>query len=73
MENEKKYSGYGYHGGGRPKAEKTKSANLNIRMSEEDKVKLQEEAKKAGLSVTEYILQSLKYYYAKAADEYLKN
>jgi hypothetical protein len=50
---EKKYSGYGYHGGGR-KSE-GKSANVAIRCKPEDLEKIKRNARDAGMTVSEYI------------------
>ena len=51
---EKKYSGYGYHGGGRPKGSKNKAKALNvrdrnigIRVSESELSLIKEKAQKA--------------------------
>lgn len=67
-ENEKpKYSGYGYHGGGRPKGSKNKSKrpksentrcrNIGIRVSEAELSLIKEKARAAGLSITDFIVR----------------
>ena len=59
-QKEKKYSGYGYHGGGR-KAEgdepKTITMSIVCTASERDKIKTL--AKKSGLSVSRFILSCI--------------
>ncbi|MBQ0003596.1 MAG: hypothetical protein KBT21_08655 [Treponema sp.] len=51
-----KYSGYGYHGGGRPKSENAKKKNLCIRLTEEQLNELKKNAEKENKSVTDFIL-----------------
>lgn len=61
-EKEKKYSGYGYHGGGRPKKaqeEKTIYKTVSICGSPSEIEKLKELAQAAGLTVSRYILDNL--------------
>lgn len=58
MNDEKKYHGYGYHGGGRKPSEKPKNRNLNIRLTEEALNAIKEKASASGKSVTEFILFS---------------
>ena len=52
-EIEKKYSGYGYYGGGR-KSE-GKSANIAIRCKPEELEKIKRNARDAGMTMSEYI------------------
>lgn len=63
MENEKtekKYSGYGYHGGGRKKkADKKIFVNTTISGTPEEISRLKEAAKKAGKTVSRLVLDSL--------------
>ena len=58
------YSGYGYHGGGRPKGwRKTdgteRTAQLQIRLTAAQKEELKERAQAAGLTVSAYVLKML--------------
>ena len=55
MAEEKKYSGYGYHGGGRPKSEvpiKKFSVSANIL----DYELIKAEAEKQGMSISKYLI-----------------
>src|SRR5574344_692289 len=51
----KKYSGYGYHGGGRKAGTAEKTANLNIRCKPEELEKIKRNARDAGMTMSEYI------------------
>ena len=52
-EIEKKYSGYGYHGGGRKSEGKT--ANIAIRCKPEELENIKRNARDAGMTMSEYI------------------
>lgn len=55
MAEEKKYTGYGYHGGGRPKSDvpiKKFSVSANIL----DYELIKAEAEKQGLSISKYLI-----------------
>jgi hypothetical protein len=59
MSDEKKYSGYGYHGGGRkplPEEQKKKYITISISGQPEEIVKLKEVAFKNGKSVSRLVL-----------------
>ncbi len=57
-EEEKKYSGYGYHGGGR-KPTGIKRVSVNISGQPEEITQLKELAKKSGKNLSRFILDSL--------------
>ena len=52
---EKKYSGYGYHGGGRKSGTAEKTANLNIRCTQDELDKIKRNACDAGMTMSEYV------------------
>lgn len=55
MAEEKKYTGYGYHGGGRPKAEvPIKKFSISASVNDYDQIKA--EAEKKGLSISKYLI-----------------
>lgn len=55
MTEEKKYSGYGYHGGGRPKAEvPIKKFSISASVNDYDIIKA--EAEKQGMSISKYLI-----------------
>ena len=55
MAEEKKYTGYGYHGGGRPKAEvPIKKFSISASINDYDIIKA--EAEKQGLSISRYLI-----------------
>lgn len=72
MAEEKKYVGYGYHGGGRPKGSKNPNAgrkkkieggrtrNIGIRVSEEELAFIKSKASELGLSLTDLFLEGIK-------------
>ena len=52
---EKKYTGYGYHGGGRPKAEvPIKKFSISASINDYDLIKA--EAEKQGMSISKYLI-----------------
>lgn len=62
MAKEKKYSGYGYHGGGR-KAKapgKPRLYTMSIVVSEEERTWIREQAIKANKSQSAWILENLR-------------
>lgn len=60
MEEETKYKGYGYHGGGRKKVENKKVfVNTTISGTPEEIAKLKELAKQANKTVSKYVLENL--------------
>ncbi len=58
MSEEKKYSGYGYHGGGRKKGsgEGTKRVSFSVSCQPEELEKVKALAEKAGKSVSRFLL-----------------
>lgn len=54
-EEEKKYTGYGYHGGGR-KATGVKRVSFSVSCQPEELDKVKELAEKAGKSVSRFLL-----------------
>ena len=55
MKEEKKYTGYGYHGGGRPKAEvPIKKFSISASVNDYDQIKA--EAEKQGMSISKYLI-----------------
>lgn len=55
MTEEKKYTGYGYHGGGRPKAEvPIKKFSISASVNDYDIIKA--EAEKQGMSISKYLI-----------------
>ena len=60
MENqEKKYTGYGYHGGGRKRKSDGGRQSFNVSCTQEEKEKIKSLAKKNGLTVSEMIITSV--------------
>ena len=55
MKKEKKYTGYGYHGGGRPKAE-VPIKKFSISASIIDYNIIKTEAEKQGMSISKYLI-----------------
>lgn len=56
----KKYSGYGYHGGGRkPKGEESRTCTMSIVCTASEKEKIKQLAKNSGLSISGFILQKI--------------
>lgn len=55
MAEEKKYTGYGYHGGGRPKAE-VPIKKFSISASIIDYNIIKTEAEKQGMSISKYLI-----------------
>lgn len=62
METEKKYTGYGYHGGGRKRKnpeEKIVYKNITISGKPEELEALKQKAKENGKTLSRYIIKSL--------------
>lgn len=63
MAEEKKYSGYGYHGGGRkPKGEESRTCTMSIVCTASEKALIKEKAEKCGLSISGFILAAVSYF-----------
>ena len=57
--SDKKYTGYGYHGGGRPRkseADKAKYVTTTICGSPENVERLKQHARREGLTVSRFVL-----------------
>jgi NAD-dependent DNA ligase len=66
MAEEKKYSGYGYHGGGRkPKGEESRTCTMSIVCTASEKAMIKELASNSGLSISGFILAAINYFYEK--------
>jgi hypothetical protein len=60
MAEEKKYSGYGYHGGGRKaKGEESRTCTMSIVCTASEKTMIKELASNSGLSVSGFILAAV--------------
>lgn len=60
MIDEKKYTGYGYHGGGRKaKGEEPRTSTLSIVCTASEKEKIKSLAASSGLSVSEYCTKKI--------------
>ena len=65
-QKEKKYSGYGYHGGGRkPKGEESRTCTMSIVCTASEKKMIKELAKNSGLSISGFVLAAINYFYEK--------
>ena len=60
MAEEKKYSGYGYHGGGRKaKGGEPRTCTMSIVCTRSEKEKIKQDANEYNLSVSEYCIKKL--------------
>ena len=65
-QKEKKYSGYGYHGGGRKaKGDEPKTTTMSIVCTASEKKMIKELAKNSGLSISGFVLAAINYFYEK--------
>ncbi len=70
MAEEKRYSGYGYHGGGRkPKGEESRTCTMSIVCTASEKAMIKEKAKNCGLSVSGFILAAVSYFNEKGLNQ----
>ena len=59
-EQKKKYSGYGYHGGGRkPKGDEPKTTTMSIVCTASEKAMIKELASNSGLTISGFILAAV--------------
>ena len=59
-QKEKKYSGYGYHGGGRkPKGEESRTCTMSIVCTASEKAMIKELASNSGLTISGFILAAV--------------
>lgn len=64
MAEEKKYSGYGYHGGGRkPKGEEPKTTTISIVCTPSEKKQIDKLTEECNLSRSQFILLAVNYFY----------
>ena len=60
MAEEKKYSGYGYHGGGRKaKGDEPRTCTMSIVCTRSEKEKIKQAASDYNLSISEYCINKL--------------
>ena len=65
-QKEKKYSGYGYHGGGRkPKGKESRTCTMSIVCTAPEKAMIKELASNSGLTISGFILAAVNYFYEK--------
>lgn len=70
MAEEKRYSGYGYHGGGRkPKGEESRTCTMSIVCTASEKAMIKEKAENCGLSVSGFILAAVSYFNEKGLNQ----
>ncbi len=62
METEKKYSGYGYHGGGRKKLSESGRIQVQFSLQQNEVDLIKEEAKKAELNNSRFVVECVKFY-----------
>ena len=61
-EEKKKYTGYGYHGGGRKaKGTEPKTCTMSIVCTASEKDKIKENAAKEGVTISEYCIKKILY------------
>ena len=59
-EEKKKYTGYGYHGGGRKaKGTEPKTCTMSIVCTASEKEKIKESAAKEGVTISEYCIKKI--------------
>lgn len=59
-QKEKKYSGYGYHGGGRkPKGEESKNCTMSIVCTASEKERIKELAKNDGKNISSFCIKKI--------------
>ena len=69
-QKEKKYSGYGYHGGGRkPKGEESRTCTMSIVCTASEKAMIKGKAENCGLSVSGFILAAVSYFNEKGLNQ----
>ena len=68
-QKEKKYSGYGYHGGGRkPKGEESRTCTMSIVCTASEKAMIKELAENCDKSISGFILAAV-YFFQKCIQE----
>lgn len=62
-QKEKKYSGYGYHGGGRKaKGKEPKTTTMSIVCTASEKEMIKERAKNSGQTISSFIMAAINAY-----------
>ena len=62
-QKEKKYTGYGYHGGGRKATgDEPRRETMSIVCTASEKAMIKEKAEKCGLSISGFILAAVSYF-----------
>ena len=65
-QKEKKYTGYGYHGGGRKaKGKESRTCTMSIVCTASEKAMIKELASNSGLSISGFVLAAINYFYEK--------
>jgi NAD-dependent DNA ligase len=65
-QKEKKYTGYGYHGGGRkPKGEESRTCTMSIVCTASEKAMIKKLASNSGLTISGFVLAAINYFYEK--------
>ena len=59
MEAEKKYTGYGYHGGGRKKMSESGRKQMQLSLQQEEIDFIKKKASEAGLPVSRFVMQCI--------------
>lgn len=67
MESEKtetkpKYSGYGYHGGGRKKRSESGRKNFALSLQQEEIDFIKAEAEKSGMKYSRFVMEAVRFY-----------
>lgn len=62
METEKKYQGYGYHGGGRPRKSENGRVHLQLSYTEEQKEEIKNLAAELNVTVSQLVLDAIEEY-----------
>ncbi len=62
METEKKYQGYGYHGGGRPRKSENGRVHLQLSYTEEQKEEIKNLAAELNVTVSQLVLDAIDEY-----------
>lgn len=60
MEEEKKYTGYGYHGGGRKKMSESGRKQMQLSLQQDEIDFIKSKAAEAGLPVSRFVMECVK-------------
>lgn len=61
-DNEKKYSGYGYHGGGRSRKSESGRVSFCVSCTEDERKAIRDKAELLGIPVSELVVSAIKNY-----------